>query len=464
MSQIVPTQNGWIDTDPFGMKQAQQIGLQLRQQANADQEFKTQQILDNQKLSVNDIMNHLNLAKVANPIDASGNVATPGTPATLNQTTSQPDEGNAVQDSSTLDQLRNLPAQQMGPQLDPTGNTLPQQQPTPPPGAPSSGGDLNSQLLNLPQTRTSLNPGTPAGTRPADPTRTVTYSDGQGNQSQYEIKNPDDLAAVDAASARAKFQATAVPMKIDAATQKSMGVSLPDQIWVDPDHLAQYMTATGQAQQVPTSAAAQAAGLPATVPLKNLAQVVQVMNNQNTVSGANTRNQTTNDTRSTIADNAQTGAGDRNAATNATRLKVAADNNATTIQAKNITREQFLSGGGGTPGQQGVQNRFMVRQQAAQQKSLQAVQAQEDQVHAVRTQLGEDLKNPAITDAQKTAKLAQLKTTAYQVQSYQTRKASILGATPPPKAVQDAIPEGTQGPAPDGHIWRKQGGIVYLVQ
>src|SRR5580693_181674 len=104
MSQIVPTQNGWIDTDPFGMKYAQQLGMQLSDQANRDAEFKTNQIQQNQNMSVNDIMNHLNLARVANPVDSSGNVAVPGQAPSLQQNTMQmgptptapqPPDGNA---------------------------------------------------------------------------------------------------------------------------------------------------------------------------------------------------------------------------------------------------------------------------------------------------------------------------------------------------------------------------------
>src|ERR1017187_7587615 len=82
MAQIVPTQNGYIDTDPFGFKQAQQVGMQMQERADQHQAFLTDQVMKNQNMSVQDIMNHLNLAKTANPVDAQGNVqATPDVPA-----------------------------------------------------------------------------------------------------------------------------------------------------------------------------------------------------------------------------------------------------------------------------------------------------------------------------------------------------------------------------------------------
>lgn len=458
---IIQTQNGWINDDAFGAKRAQELGMQLQDQANKDAEFKTSQILQNQNMSVADIMNHLNLARVANPVDASGNVAVPAQPASLQQNTMQmgappqPGDGNAIQDSATLDQLRNLPATSAS--LDPSGGGITQN-----PVGDQSGASLSS-MLSIPQTQTTLNPGAPATTRPADISRTVTYSDGQGNKSQYEMKDPADIAAVDAAATRAKFRATAIPMNIDPATQKSMGVTLPDQIWVDPDHLAQYMGVTGQSQPIPTSKEAQAAGLPPTVPLRNLGQVVSVMNNQNIQNAANQRNAANNDTK--VSTNAATNATRTatNANTNTTRTGIAQGNNATAVQVANI-RKPAGAGGQPTPGQQGVQNRFNTAQANKKQQQLQAVQAQEDQVHAVRMQLGQDLANPNITDAQKQQKLGQLKTATFQVQQYQTRKAAILGAQTPSAADQAKIPEGTQGPGPDGHIWRKQGGVVYLVQ
>jgi hypothetical protein len=450
---IVPTQNGYIDTDAFGFKAAQDLGMQLQQRADQHQQFLTDQILNNQKMSAQDIFNHLDLSKVANPVDAQGNVqATPNVPPSISQTTSnpQPGQGNAVQDSATIDQLRNLPATQTS--LSPDGSALQQN------AVGDQGGGLNQQLLNLPQTQTNYNPGVPATTQPANISRTITYSDGQGKQQQYEIKTPEDIAAVDQAAARSKFQATAVPMKIDAATQKSMGVSLPDQIWVDPDHLAQYMSATGQAQPIPTSAAAQKAGLPPTVPLRNLAQVVSVMNNQNMQDAANQRNQANNDTKAQVAAGNNATSVANNTATNATRSSNNTATNATRVKVAG------MKGANGTPGQQGVQNRFDQRRQDAQQKQLQAAQSQEDQLHAVRTQLGQDLNNPNVTDAQKTFKLSQLKTATSQIQASQSKKAAILGAQTPPQAVMDKIPEGTEGAGPDGHIWRKQGGIVYLVK
>jgi hypothetical protein len=69
-------------------------------------------------------------------------------------------EGNAVTDSNTIDQLRNLPATQTS--LSPDGSGL-QQNPTGDQGAPLS------QLLNLPQQQTNYKPGVPATTEALRP-------------------------------------------------------------------------------------------------------------------------------------------------------------------------------------------------------------------------------------------------------------------------------------------------------
>ena len=189
MAQIVPTQNGWIDTDPFGFKQAQDLGMRLRQQANEDAAFKTQQILENQKASAQDIMNQEILSRVARPVDAGGNVTAPAQPTVDRvQTTPQPaDQGNAVEDSNTLDQLRNLPAMSMGPP--PVGSAAPQQYQS---AAPQPGASL-SQLLNLPQMQTNYNPGGQQTAGPANPSHVITYSDAQGRKLRYEMKAPQEI-------------------------------------------------------------------------------------------------------------------------------------------------------------------------------------------------------------------------------------------------------------------------------
>lgn len=119
---------------------------------------------------------------------------------------------------------------------------------------------------------------------------------------------------------------------------------------------------------------------------------------------------------------------------------------------------------GPTGGQTMMQQRFEQRRKDAAAKDMQAVQAKENEVHAARLKLGEELKDPTLPAVQRQAKMAQMKSTAFQVQSFQSRKATIAGAQVPPQAIQDKIPEGHQMPTPDGHVWQKQGGIVYFVK
>jgi hypothetical protein len=450
MSQIVPTQNGYIDTDPFGFKQAQDMGMRLQERADQHQAFLQDQVLNNQKMSVQDIMNHLNLAKDANPVDAQGNVNVPAQP-TVDRVQSIPQgEGNAPQDSATLDQLRNLPATQTSLNSDASGL---QQNPTGDQSAASLG-----QMLSLPQTQTNLNPGVPTQ-RPAEPSRTVSYSDAQGNKQSYEIKTPQDIAAMDAAAARAKYMATAVPVSLTKETQKRFGVSLPD-FPIQPEHLAGVLQAAGQEQpfQVTDPRLRQIFG--DTVPFNRLPQVVAAMNNLNTQDNATQRNTANNTTKENVNANTVQGANDRNVNTVAGANQRNATTNNTRVAtnaATNSTRLKVAA----MPARTQAPN---PNKPNPQQVQLAKIQANEDKVHADRIQTGQVLANPSLNATDKAAANAQLTAQSFKLQAFQYAKAKVLGAQAPPQNIQTKLPEGTQMTSPDGHVWAKKNGIVYITQ
>jgi hypothetical protein len=381
-----------------GLLQGHALAQQMHQQQQQDQAFKTNQALHDQQMSMQDIMNRQMLNESARPVSTAGTIENPAV--------------------SAPNPTSNIPGMPAGPDV----------------------------------------PALPAYQRKADASRTVKY----GGQ-QYELKTPEEQAQVALNKATLLKHANSTRVDLKPEQQARFGLSSPT-MYIPDEHLSQYIATVTGAEPVETTAEQQAAGMPAHVPQRVLPALINqtgaITRNARTNDTKETTNAATNETRKGIADNAQTGANARNAATNETRQGVAAGNNATTIQAAGIRRDNPTP----TPGQAAVNFRFEQRRQDKAQQDMNAVQGKEDEVHALRTQIGEQLKDPSLPEAQRTAKMAQLKTTAFQVQSYQTRKASIAGAQTPPKDIQDKIPEGQQATGPDGHTWRKQGGIVYFVK
>jgi|SRR5579863_1304083 len=122
---------------------------------------------------------------------------------------------------------------------------------------------------------------------------------------------------------------------------------------------------------------------------------------------------------------------------------------------------------GGTGGQRGVQGRF-------DQREADKIDAQEQALHEKRYELGETLSNktfvdksgqvqalPDIPDATKPYQARYDGATA-QLQSLQVRKAKLYGVQPPDPATTKATKEGETTKGPDGSIWHKQDGVLYL--
>jgi hypothetical protein len=415
-------------------------GYALRQQLlnwkNQNEAYKRKAALEDQEASIQEIVNRQMLQENARPV-------TNGT----------------VQDT-----------------LNAIAPSIQRRQGTPgPAGAPPADSDTVTadQVSNLPQSRTTVNPGSPATTilRKADRSRTVTYQDRQGNKSQHELLTPEEQDARKAAAAKAKFQATAIPMTGPNG----------ETVWMDPAHVAAYYNATSQWTPTPTTLEQQNAGVQPTVPAKMIPAAIGAVNNAVRVENAGERNEANIASREGIAGKnmasreGMAGRFEQMRRDIAAGVQTGANKRAAGVQAGlNGRRNQP------TEGQAGVQNRFQTRQETDLQKQMRALQTKEDELHATRVQIGEDLNNPDLPAIQRQTKQGQLKTTAFQIQSYQTRKAALVGAEMPPKKFLADVDKtyGTKAPGewqdeegnprtingPDGHTWRKTGGIVYFVK
>jgi hypothetical protein len=83
---ITPTANGYVDSGGWGqladgMLQGHHLGLQILAERRAQQQFLTQQAMENQKMSMQDIMNHQILDKNSVPVSAMGTVDNPAGPS-----------------------------------------------------------------------------------------------------------------------------------------------------------------------------------------------------------------------------------------------------------------------------------------------------------------------------------------------------------------------------------------------
>lgn len=309
------------------------------------------------------------------------------------------------------------------------------------------------QVTDLPQTRTTITPGNPGSApvmRKADPARTVTYSDRQGNKQQYELKTPQEQQDDADAAAQAKFRATALPVTLENGQE----------VYIQPKDLAAYMHQTGQNKMVAAPQAAQDAGLAG--PMVREADMPQVVRSAASVKNNATTNQTRSENNQRTTDASQA----NNSNSNYFRDKIAQmqDKTKRDVDAANNQTKTTVAANNQTAISTRAGNRLTAAQTAQQQKSLAAVQKQEDDIKAARVQLKADIADPKTPDLAKKTKTGQLATTTYQLQSYQTRKANIMGAQTPPKAFSDTVKEGQTANSPDGHLWKKEDGIMLLVQ
>jgi len=328
--------------------------------------------------------------------------------------------------------------------------------------------------------------------RPADKSRTLKY----GGQS-YELLTPDEQVARQAIQKRAMQEGTGV--RVDPS---QMGINGIAPYYADPSHLQQifspYLRYGQQVDPRILGGGAAAPGIngispnPAAAPratdtmgqmldeppdVTNLPMPQAPPRITSGMLPAVIRLQTnaaTNQTRENVADKTQAGAAARNAASNATRTSIAAGNqasagaradarNTTTLDAARIRRTPIPGAEAATPGQQGVQNRF-------DQKRLDALVKEESGYNSRRAQIGamlasgKDATGADLNEGRKTLLRAQYRSTTDDLQGAQFRKARIMKAQAPGDAQLKAVPEGGEMTLPDGHVWRKQDGVVYIVK
>lgn len=117
---------------------------------------------------------------------------------------------------------------------------------------------------------------------------------------------------------------------------------------------------------------------------------------------------------------------------------------------------------------------------AAAQKQLNSLEAEEygkgtqPGLHTQRIMFGQYLRSGLAPDKNGTMVPLTPATRAYyqsslqglnsRLQQVQVQKARVYGAAQPTGRALTAIPEGGSGTMPDGHVWKKQDGIAYLVQ
>lgn len=297
--------------------------------------------------------------------------------------------------------------------------------------------------------------------RKPDASRTVKYRDLQGNESQYELYTPEEQA--ERARRRQAADLTAKQMaEADAAetTRQAYGIT------PTPGMNTRIGAAEGT-KWLPAEWDKIAERIINTTKAPNLHFEQSVDDNGNvTINGYDDR---TGELKSTSR---VPGAG--KSAGLSSHVTTDDDGNVTVFSTdKNgkVKSKVDLGGigksrqnGALTPGQQGVQDRFAQKRLDQQQKDLAAVQKQEDDEHAFRISAGQQLSNSNLADNDRQKLQAALKASTFKVQAYQARKAAIMNTKPPSQQLQAQIPEGGQATSPDGHVWQKKGGIVYIVR
>jgi hypothetical protein len=220
-------------------------------------------------------------------------------------------------------------------------------------------------------------------------------------------------------------------------------------MWVDPRDAPQMINSITESKPFDVPRAAEL-GLPSQLPARNFAQVMTALTGADNRKAADER----------AADN-RTSAEKRVADTNASREKTAAAANASREKAAGIRGGG--KGTGPTPGQQGVQDRFNQREQDNLDKAEPDLHAERRSIGA-RLTLGTDENDKPIGKGKAALLGSRFKAVSDELQVLQFRKAKLNGATPPNQEQAAKIPDGTEVPGPDGRVWKKQDGILYLVK
>lgn len=324
----------------------------------------------------------------------------------------------------------------------------------------------------------------PAYTRRADRSRTVQY----GGQA-YELLTPEEQVQRQADRQRIALESTGIPIDTSRSDfARQLGVS--GTVYVSPEHFAQYLAAARygygldprlmnggnpepaanrgsdgppvlSSQEIMGNMLGTAPGeLPMPeqpkIPMAALPSFVRMRTseaaNQTRRDVAAEGNQTRRDiaeqgnqARTSIADKNRTAANQR-----------ATERNAASIENAK-TREAAGAGRGGA-------------QNAMDTRRMDAVVKEENGYHQQRSDIGAQLANGTdkdgapLNDGRRRILEAQYRSATDSLQNAQFRKAKIMKAQEPPRDVITRMPEGKQVTSPDGHVWQRQGGVVYIVK
>jgi len=261
-----------------GLLRGVQLGHQLRQARLQEEEFKTRQQLEQQRMSMEDVKNQMDLQRYARPVSAAGTVDTPVAPVPPTPTISMPD-----------------------------GEVLKQ--------------------------GTVAAPGY-TGARIADPARTFKYG-----PRQYERKTQEEIDRDELDRATQMKRAGAVLMNINPQAQKTF--NLPPQMWVPPEHVPQMITAFGEETPIPVPEQVKPSfpGLE-NLPLRHLPNVVSIMNAMAGQQAQNERQQKQITSTEGIAAKSQEGQTQRETTRQTAEDRRATERNKATIEAARIRGSQ----------------------------------------------------------------------------------------------------------------------------
>lgn len=220
----------------------------------------------------------------------------------------------------------------------------------------------------------------------------------------------------------------------------------PATVWLPKSQLAHYTDVYSNATPADTPAEYQALGGPKRVPFKNLPQVIA------TVAGQR-RAKDTADAAAKRATDQRTFQAGENEKTRTFQAGEKSKDRASRVEAAGVRA------GAQADTQQSIADRqeagFIERGKEADLHTRR---------HKLREQLhtGKDDKDQPLKKGAMTLMQADIKGVTDEIQGLQLRKAKLYKIKVPPPDILNGIQEGTEGPGPDGHIWYKKDGIVYV--
>lgn len=276
--------------------------------------------------------------------------------------------------------------------------------------------------------------------RPNDPKRTVTYKDSQGNTRDYELYTPVEQQQ------RATERARAGKVRVNVGGQTA---------WAAPGEAAKILDTMHGLDTFATPQVGVEMGLPERTPFKNAPQIMTAIGQAANRKAQDQRAAQDRTSREQIATDNRNAANTRSDNSNTTRIKAAG------ITANTAAANQTAISDRAANQQAEIDKRQELNQIAREKEPT----LHQDRLTIGRMlETGLDADNNTLSKGKRAVLEASYKAKTAEVQGLQIRKAKLYGFQAPPQPVLDKIPEGKTATSPDGHIWKRQDGIVYLVQ